>query len=81
MARMKPVMMPGEASGSNTRSRVWNLVAPRAWELSRTLRGIARIASSVATITTGTVSRPSVRLAQRMPPVPKVGLPAATRSG
>ena len=44
-------------------------------------RGIARNASSVETITTGMVSSPRVRLAQRMPPVPKVGVPAATRSG
>ena len=73
--------MPGEAMGISTRTRVWNLVAPRASEPSRMPRGIARRASSVATITTGTVSRPSVRLAQRMPPVPKVGVPAATRSG
>ena len=66
--------MPGEAIGSSTRTSVWNLVAPRAYEPSRMPRGIARRASSVETITTGTVSRPSVRLAQRMPPVPKVGV-------
>ena len=81
MARIKPVIMPGEAIGTSTRSRVWNLVAPRASEPSRMPRGIARNASSVETITTGTVSSPKVRLAQRMPPVPKVGVPAATRSG
>ena len=78
---MKPVIMPGEAIGTSTRTRVWNFVAPRANEPSRVARGIARNASSVETITTGTVSRPNVRLAQRMPPVPNVGVPAATRSG
>jgi hypothetical protein len=29
-------MMPGEAMGSRMRVRVWNLVAPRAWDPSRT---------------------------------------------
>ena len=47
MARMNPVMIPGEAMGSSTRSSVWNFVAPRAYEPSRKPRGIVRSASSV----------------------------------
>jgi hypothetical protein len=42
-------------------------------------RGTAARASSLATITTGTVSKASVNEAQRMPPVPKVGF--GRRSG
>jgi len=79
MARMKPVRMPGEAMGSRILVRVWSLVAARACEPSRMPGGIEPRASSVATITTGTVSSPRVRLVQRMPPVPKVG--AGSRSG
>ena len=42
-------------------------------------RGTAASASSAATITTGTVSRPSVSDAHRMPPVPNVGVGSALR--
>ena len=66
--------MPGAAAGRTTRRIVWNLVAPVASEASRIERGTAASASSEATMTTGTVSRPSVSDAQRMPPVPKVGV-------
>ncbi len=66
--------MPGAAAGSTTRRIVWNFVAPVASEASRIDRGTAPSASSDATMTTGTVSRPSVSEAQRMPPVPNVGV-------
>ncbi len=74
MARISPVRMPGAAAGSTTRRIVWNFVAPVASDASRIERGTADSASSAATITTGTVSRPSVSDAQRMPPVPNVGV-------
>ncbi len=70
MARIRPVRMPGAAAGTTTRHVVSNFVAPRASEPSRTTRGTAASPSSVATITTGTVSSASVRLAHRIPPVP-----------
>ncbi len=41
-------------------------------------RGTAASPSSVATITTGTVSRASVSEAQRIPPVPNVGVGRAS---
>ena len=65
-------------AGSTTRSVVSSLVAPSASEASRRPRGIAASPSSVATITTGTVSRASVSEAHRMPPVPKVGVGSAS---
>ena len=71
--------MPGAAAGSTTRRIVWNFVAPVASDASRIERGTAPSASSDATMTTGTVSRPSVSDAHRMPPVPKVGV--GRRSG
>ena len=49
----------------------------QAWETALGLapiRGTAARPSSVATITTGTVSRASVSAAHRIPPVPKVGV-------
>ena len=70
--------MPGAAAGSTTRRIVWNLVAPMASEASRIERGTAASASSEATMTTGTVRRARVREAQRMPPVPKVGVGSAS---
>ena len=73
MARIMPVRMPGAAAGTTTRRMVSNLVAPRARDPSRTMRGTAASPSSAATMTTGTVSRASVSAAHRMPPVPKVG--------
>ena len=48
--------------------------APHASEPSRIPRGTALMASSVATITTGTVINASVSAAHTMPPVPKVGV-------
>ena len=65
-------------AGSTTRSVVSSLVAPSASEASRIPRGIAASPSSVATITTGIVSRASVSEAHRMPPVPKVGVGSAS---
>ena len=62
--------MPGAALGSTTFQRVCHLVAPMARLASRWERGTAPRASSVATTTTGTVSRARVREAQMMPPVP-----------
>ncbi len=47
-------------------------------DASRIDRGTAARASSDATMTTGTVSRARVRAAQRMPPVPKVGVGSAS---
>ncbi len=41
-------------------------------------RGTEARASSEETMTTGTVSRARVRAAQRMPPVPKVGVGRAS---
>ena len=79
---MKPVIMPGEAIGTKHAHQRLELRRPQGERaLAGRRAGIARNASSVDTITTGTVSRPKVRLAHRMPPVPKVGVPAATRSG
>ena len=50
------------------------MLAPQAYEPSRMEPGTAAKASSVATITTGSVSSASVNDAHMMPPVPKVGL-------
>ena len=61
-------------AGSTTRSVVSSFVAERASDASRRPRGIAASPSSVATITTGTVSSASVSEAHRMPPVPNVGV-------
>ena len=61
-------------AGRTTRRVVSSLVAPRASEASRIPRGIAASPSSVATITTGTVSSARVSEAHRMPPVPNVGV-------
>ena len=74
MARIIPVMMPGIARGSTMRWIVCHLLAPQAKDPSRIERGTAANASSVATITTGSVSSDSVRAAQNKPPVPNVGL-------
>ncbi len=63
-ARMVPVRMPGAACGTTTCITVWNLVAPSASDASRSSRGTARSASSVATITTGSVSTAMVSAAQ-----------------
>ena len=52
------------AWGTTTLNTVWNLVAPRASDASRISRGMARSASSVATITTGRVKH---RQGQRRP--------------
>ena len=41
IARIMPVRMPGAAAGTTTRRMVSNLVAPRASEPSRTMRGTA----------------------------------------
>ena len=70
MARIRPVRIDGITAGSTTRSVVSSLVAHRASDASRMPRGIAASPSSVATMTTGTVSSASVSDAQRMPPVP-----------
>ncbi len=74
MARIKPVRMEGITAGSTTRQVVSNWVAPSASDDSRMPRGTEARPSSVETITTGTVSRAMVSEAQRMPPVPNVGV-------
>ena len=78
MARMRPVRIDGMTAGSTTRSVVSNFVALSASEASRMPPGMAARPSSVATMTTGTVRSASVRDAQRMPPVPKVGVGSAS---
>ena len=66
-------MMPGSARGSTIRRIVCHLPAPHAYDPSRIELGTAESASSVATITTGSVNRASVSDAQSRPPVPNVG--------
>ena len=78
MARISPVRIDGMTAGSTTRSVVSSLVAESASEASRIPPGMAASPSSVATMTTGTVKSASVREAQRMPPVPKVGVGSAS---
>ena len=63
-ARIVPVRMPALACGTTTLKTVWNLVAPSASDASRSSRGTARSASSVATMTTGSVSTAIVSAAQ-----------------
>ena len=70
---MSPVMMPGRALGNTIRRIVCHLPAPHAYDPSRMELGTAERASSVATITTGSVSNASVSDAQSRPPVPNVG--------
>ena len=53
MARIMPVRMPGLACGSTIRRIVCHFEAPHAMEASRSDRGTAASASSVATMTTG----------------------------
>ena len=65
-------------AGKTMRNVVSSLVAPTAKDASRIPCGIAASPSSVATMTTGTVRRASVRDAQRIPPVPKVGVGRAS---
>ncbi len=55
------------------RQIVCHRLAPQAYDPSHIDRGTAFSASSVDTMTTGTVSSASVSDAQRIPPVPKVG--------
>lgn len=74
MARMRPVMTPGRALGRMMRLIICHLEAPQARAASRSPRGTAESASSVETMTTGSVIRASVRDAHRMPEVPKVGV-------
>ena len=78
MARMVPVRMPGSAPGITILRSVSHLVAPSASEPSRHSPGIDDSDSSVATITTGTVSKARVSDAHRMPPVPYVGVGSAS---
>ena len=66
-------MIPGKARGSTMRRIVCHFPAPQAYDPSRIELGTAESASSVATITTGNVSRASVSEAHRRPPVPNVG--------
>ena len=85
-ARMVPVRIPGTAWGRTTKITVWKRVAPSASEASRSSRGTARRASSVATITTGKVSTAMVRAAHssagwphtRAPPENTLSMPAPT---
>ena len=62
------------AYGRTTRRSVCQRVAPSARAPSRTACGTDCSPSSVATTTTGTVSRASVSDAHKMPPVPNVGV-------
>jgi hypothetical protein len=73
MARISPVIMAGVASGTTTFQRVSPFVAPNASEPSRMVDGMRARPSSVETMTTGSVSRASVKEAQNRPGVPKVG--------
>jgi len=66
--------MPGAAAGKIIFFIVCHFVAPRASDASLIPRGIVASASSVATITTGTVKSAKVSDAQRIPPVPHVGV-------
>eukprot|EP00952_Eustigmatos_sp_NYUAD-ZCMA_P004182 18416-Eustigmatos_ZCMA.PRE.1 len=59
--------------GSTIRFNISNRVAPRATAPSRWASGMRASPSSVATITTGSVSRARVSDAHNRPPVPKVG--------
>ena len=70
---MTPVRIPANETGRTTRRVVCHFDARQAGAAPRTLRGTAVSASSVATMTTGSVSSASVRDAQRIPEVPKVG--------
>ena len=79
IARIRPVITPGRARGSTIRQMVCHLLAPQPYEPSRIELGTAASASSVATMTTGTVSSASVNDAHTRPPVPKVG--DGSRSG
>ncbi len=69
--------MPGAAAGMTMRCMVCHLDAPHANDPSRMPRGTAASASSVDTMTTGTVIKANVRDAHRTPPVPKVGVGSA----
>lgn len=60
------------------RSIVCHLLAPQAYAPSRIELGTAASASSVVTITTGSVNRASVSEAHRSPPAPNVGWCSAT---
>ena len=73
IARIIPVMMPGSARGRTMRRIVCHFVAPQPYEPSRIEFGTAEIASSVATMTTGSVSSASVSEAHSSPPLPYVG--------
>ena len=53
-------MMPGNALGRTIRRIVCHFPAPHAYDPSRIEFGTAESASSVATITTGSVNRASV---------------------
>jgi len=64
----------GSALGRTIRWMVCHFEAPQAKAASRTPRGTAASASSVATMTTGKVIRANVSACQRMPPVPNVGV-------
>ena len=66
-SRMTPVRMPLTAFGSTTRWMVCHRVAPMFQHASRNASGTAWSDSRVATITTGRVMMPRVRLAARMP--------------
>ena len=61
-------------AGRTTRRVVSSFVAPKCQRPLAVPRGTAASPSSVATMTTGTVSSASVSDAHRMPPVPKVGV-------
>src|SRR5690606_20745106 len=73
MARIKPVIIAGVASGTTTFQSVSDLVAPSAKLPWRMVLGIRERPSSVETMTTGKVSSASVSDAQNKPGVPNVG--------
>ena len=59
-----PVMMRGEAAGSTILLTVCHLVAPSPYEPHRMYLGTARIASSVARMMIGSISRDSASAAE-----------------
>ena len=70
-ARIRPVRMPGIATGSTWYQIVCHLVAPSAYDPSRSDPGTARSASRVERMTTGSTSSASVEApARTLRPMP-----------
>ena len=73
MARIMPVMMPGMCARQNDPLDGLPFAGAAGVRPSRIELGTAARASSVVTITTGSVNKASVSEAQNRPPVPNVG--------